>query len=126
MSTIKIRKKNKRLQSVNVESEMVEKLSACGLPVETIAEVLDVSIVQFTKAIHRNKDLTEAMSRGRQKAYAKVHEALFRNATGFVNNEIAYFRIKDKIVAQPVVKYYPPDLRSINIWRNHFRKPVKF
>lgn len=126
MSTIKIRKKNKRLRAVNVESEMVEKLSACGLPLETIADVLDVSVVQLSKAIRRNKDLTDAISNGRQKAYAKVHEALFRSATGFVNNEINYVRIKDKIVAQPITKYYPPDLRSINIWRRHFVKPVKF
>ncbi|RPI16515.1 MAG: hypothetical protein EHM58_11755 [Ignavibacteriae bacterium] len=126
MKKIKIRRKSKLLCEITVEPEMIEKMASCGLPDEKIAEILDVSATQFAKTIRRNKELSEAIQNGRNKAYAEVHEALFRKATGFEKTEISYIKLKDKVIAQPIVKYHPPDLQSIISWKLHNRKQDKW
>ncbi|RPI15647.1 MAG: hypothetical protein EHM58_13755 [Ignavibacteriae bacterium] len=120
-----LRKASKRLCEVTAEPAMIERLAGYGLNEKEIANILDITAIQFYKAIRKYRTIKDAIERGRKKVSASVVESLYKRATGFFNDTIIYTKHKGVAAAHPATKYYPPDIKAIAFWLKN-RMPMEW
>jgi hypothetical protein len=113
---ITIRKKRKTKPEVSVDIEKIEKLAGYGLSDEAIADVLGVTLLQFSAAKKNYKSLTDALRRGANKADTNVIETLYRKATGYEHEEVELVKFQGKVRSHPITKYYPAELNAVIFW----------
>lgn len=107
-----------------------------GLIEEEICKRLGVGVSTFNRYKSDNRELREALKRGKQHADFKVEDALFKKATGYHYDEVTYVFVEEKdpytgnkvtkqIPDKIVKKHVPADTTAAIFWLKN-RKPEEW
>lgn len=99
--------------------EMGFKFSLLGADDEKLAELLGTSIGSLSRWKKSNRKFREAIKKGKDYADAKVAEALYNRATGFIHKKalkLFYNKDLNKVIRARYALYYPPDTAAAFIW----------
>lgn len=108
-------------KELSISLEKVEQLAGFGLKAEEIAAILDISKETFFQYLnpeskYYNPDFSDSISRGNEKADARVKKSLFQRATGYDHEDMQFFQNKGEIIPVKYIKHHIPDFNSIRLW----------
>jgi hypothetical protein len=106
----------------DVDIRLIRFMYKKGATDQEVADELGVC----RKTIHNwqvaNPELKEQMKEWKQEADEKVERSLFERATGYSHKETKLFCHEGGIIAEDIIKHYPPDATSMIFWLKN-RKP---
>ncbi len=97
---------------------VAKKMYERGLSDADVAEALRVSEQTLAQWEADHQDFAEVCESGRQLANGKVHEAVFKRATGYTYT--AQRIVGTRIIEYPV--YVPPDVNAAKFWLTNRRR----
>ncbi len=105
-------------------AEQAYRLSLLGLTNAELADFFDVAVSTVSLWMVKHPEFSEAMSRGKLIADAKVAEALYKRAIGYTHPDVHVSNYKGEITLTDIEKHYPPDAVALSLWLRN-RQPRK-
>lgn len=97
-------------------AEQAYKLCLLGATNEQLADFFEVAVSTFHEWRLAHPDFQDAIKRGKLEADARVAQALFSRATGYVAPDVDIKMYEGTIIQTPTLKHYPPDATSMIFW----------
>lgn len=98
-------------------------LALYGLLEREMAEVLGVRLKTWEDWKSKYPELREQIDRGKFNADCEVVRALYKKAIGFEINSVHVYIDRDGNAREhPVKKYFPPDIKAIQMWLSNRTK----
>lgn len=107
-------------------AEQAYKLCLLGLVDKEIADVFCITESTFYLWKDKHPEFSEALTRGKTLADAKVAQSLYHRALGYSHKETITATFQGKITdSMEVTKHYPPDTPAATLWLKN-RQPTKW
>lgn len=97
------------------------KLCLLGAINEELAKFFDVAVSTIGKWIAEEKEFSDAIRDGREKADAQVAKSLYHRANGYSHSEDKIFIYKGAPVVVKTIKHYPPDTKAAEFFLKNRR-----
>ena len=94
----------------------VYQLCLLNLTDEQMANVFEVATSTFDKWKVEYVEFSEAITRGKEEADAKIAESLFHRAFGYEHQETKFFQYQGEVIKVETVRHYPPDTEAAKFW----------
>lgn len=108
------------LETIN--PEQIKILASFGLTDEQMAQAYGVSEVTFNAWKKKNEKFLKSLKDGKSIADNNVVKSLYHRAIGYTHPEEEIFCHKGKIIKEPTIKHYAPDVMAAIYWLNNRRE----
>lgn len=99
------------------------KMALYGLTEDEMVGIMDIPINTWRVWKRNHPELQEALDKGRTLADIEVSHAAYKKAVGFEIDDIhVSVTPSGKVVTTPIKKYFPPDMKAIQMWLSNRSK----